>query len=160
MTGFTPTYRWPHSNLPWAKTSVITYISTMQVEVCMHDRFYPTMKVATLQLPPQAKTLVVTYISTMQVEVCVHRLTLLILVSPKGSLDPLILATVCVVRGALNCRIWDYLCHGDRLCTLRRHTRSHWHKQPPRPFITLRPFMSPQSSAYCRKWAVARIETV
>ena len=68
MTGFTPT----HSNLPWAKTSVITYISTMQVEVCMHDRFYPNVKVATLQLPPQAKTLVVTYISTMQKEVCVH----------------------------------------------------------------------------------------
>ena len=39
------------------------------MEVCMHDRFYPTIKVATLQLPPQAKIPVVTYISTMQMEV-------------------------------------------------------------------------------------------
>ena len=34
--------------------------------------FYPTIKVATLQLPPQAKTPVVTYISTMQMKVYVH----------------------------------------------------------------------------------------
>ena len=57
---------------PQAKTLVVTYISTMQVEVCVHDRFYPTVKVATLQLPSQAKIPVVTYISTMQMEFCVH----------------------------------------------------------------------------------------
>ena len=44
----------------------------MHEEVCVHDRFYPTILVATLQLPPQAKTPVITYICTMQMEsVCI-----------------------------------------------------------------------------------------
>ena len=44
----------------------------MQMEVCVQNPFYLTIKVPILKLPPQAKTPVVTYICIMQMEVYVH----------------------------------------------------------------------------------------